>query len=108
MHVPTTGLRRLSFNYADNIIHLVLYYLLVWLGGRYMFATGRVVSIAKLVGYAGIYGLYAAFEEWSQQFVGRSMSFSDWLTDVIGISLATAWLVFRRRSNAAPDPGRQD
>lgn len=108
MHVPTAGLRRLSFNHADNIIHLVLYYILVWLGGRYLFATGRVVSIAKLVGYAGIYGLYAAFEEWSQQFVGRSMSFGDWLTDAVGISLATLWLVLRRRSNAAPDPSRQD
>lgn len=108
MHVPTSGLRRLSFNYADNVIHLVLYYLLVWLGGRYMFATGRPVSTAKLVGYAGIYALYAAFEEWSQQFVGRTMSFGDWLTDTVGISLATVWLVFWRRSNAAPDPRRLD
>ncbi|MEK7731779.1 MAG: VanZ family protein [Planctomycetota bacterium] len=108
MHVPTAGLRRLSFNYADNIIHLVLYYLLVWLGGRYMFASGRAVSTAKLVGYAGIYGLYAAFEEWSQPFFGRTMSLGDWLTDAAGISLATLWLAFRQRPNAALDRRRQD
>jgi len=107
MHVPVAGLRHLSFNYADKIIHLVLYFLLAWLGGRYFFVAGRAVSIAKLAGYALIYGLYAAFEEWSQQFVGRTMSLGDWLTDAAGISLATLFLALRRRSNAVPGPTRQ-
>jgi hypothetical protein len=107
MHVPVSGLRRLSFNNVDKIIHLVLYFLLVWLGGRYMFVAGRAVPIAKLVGYAAIYGLYAAFEEWSQQFVGRTMSLDDWLTDAAGITLATLLLALQRRSNAFPDPSRR-
>ena len=107
MHVPVSGLRRLSFNNADKIIHLVLYFLLVWLGGRYFFVAGRTVSIAKLICFAGIYGLYAAFEEWSQQFVGRTMSLDDWLTDAAGITLATLLLALQRRSNAVPDPSRR-
>ena len=107
MHVPVSGLRRLSFNNADKIIHLVLYFLLVWLGGRYFFVAGRAVSIAKLIGFAAIYGLYAAFEEWSQQFVGRTMSLGDWLTDAVGICLATLLLALQRRSNAVPDESRR-
>ena len=107
MHVPTASLRPLRFNYADKTIHLVLYFLLVWLGGRYFFVAGRQVSIAKLVAFAGIYGLYAAFEEWSQQFVHRTMSLGDWLTDVAGIILATLLLALRRRSTAVPDPPRR-
>ena len=99
MHIPASSLRPLRFHYADKIIHFVLYFLLVWLGGRYFFVAGRAVSIAKLVAFAGIYGLYAAFEEWSQQFVRRTPSLSDWLADFAGISLATLWLAFRLRSN---------
>lgn len=106
MHVPVAGLRPLSFNYADKIIHLVLYFLLVWLGGRYLFVAGQAVSIAKLAGHAGVYFMCAAFDEWSQQFVGRTMSLSDWLTDVAGISLATLWLAFRLRSKAVPGPNQ--
>jgi len=97
----------LRFNYADKIIHLVLYFLLAWLGGRYFFVAGRAVSIAKLVAFAGIYGLYAAFEEWSQKFVGRTMSLGDWLTDAVGILLATLLLALQRRSNTDPGPGRR-
>ena len=107
MHVPASSLRPLRFNYADKIIHLVLYFLLAWLGGRYFFVAGRAVSIAKLVAFAGIYGLYAAFEEWSQKFVGRTMSLGDWLTDAVGILLATLLLALQRRSNTDPGPGRR-
>ena len=108
MHVPVDRLRPLRFNNADKIIHLVLYFLLVWLGGRYLFVAGRAVSIAKLVGYAVIYGLYAAFEEWLQKYTHRTMSFADWLADAVGICLATLLLALRRRSNAVPDPRQQN
>jgi len=104
MHVPVAGLRHLRFHYADKIVHLVLYSLLVWLGGRFLFVAGRVPSTATLLGCAGMYGVFAACDEWLQQFVGRTMSLGDWLADAAGIALATTWLVYRRRSIMVPDP----
>jgi hypothetical protein len=105
-HVPVVGVERLSFDYADKVIHLLLYFLLTWLGGRYWFVAGRAVSTATLIVYAGMYGVYAAFDEWLQQFVGRTMSLGDWLADAAGIVLATLWLVHRRRSSRVTDPIR--
>jgi len=96
-HVPVVGIRPLSVDHADKFFHFVLYSLLVCLGGRYLFSTRRAVARSTLWGYAGLYGVYAAFDEWLQQFVGRSMSLGDWLADVAGIVLATLWLTLRRR-----------
>lgn len=105
-HVPVVGGGILSFDFADKIIHLVLYSLLVWLGGRYLIVTDRVQSASTLIVFAGIYAAYAAFDEWSQQFVGRTTSLGDWFADALGIVLATFWLVLRRRSSAVPGPSR--
>jgi len=97
MHVPVIGVGPLDVDYADKLIHLVMYSLLVCLGGRYWIGTGRAVTTATLIAHAGMYAAYAAFDEWSQQFVGRTMSLSDWLADAAGIALATLWLIFRQR-----------
>ena len=106
-HIPLRGLGRLGFHHADKIIHLVLYFLLVWLGGRYLFVAGRAPSKATLLYCAGMYGVFAAFDEWLQQYTHRTMSLGDWLADAAGIVLATLWLIYRRRSITVPDPNRQ-
>ena len=108
MHVPVVGVRPLSVDYVDKFIHFALYALLVCLGGRYSFGAGRAVSTATLLGYAGMYAAYAAFDEWLQQFVGRTMSLGDWLADAVGIVLATLWLTLRCRSSAVTDPGPKE
>jgi VanZ family protein len=107
MHVPVSGLRRLSFNNADKIIHFVLYFLLTYLGGRYLSAIGRARSTMSLIGYACMYAAYGAFDEWLQQYTHRTMDLYDWLTDAAGITLATLLLALQRRSNAVPDPSRR-
>ena len=82
----------------------MLYFLLAWLGGRYLFVAGQTPSTPRLIAYAGLFAGYAAFDEWLQQFVGRTMSLGDWLADVAGIILATFWLICRRRSTPIPEP----
>ena len=103
-HTPVVGGGRLSFDYADKIIHFTLYFLLAWLGGKYLFVAGQTPSTPRLIAYAGLFAGYAAFDEWLQQFVGRTMSLGDWLADVAGIILATFWLICRRRSTPIPEP----
>lgn len=103
-HIPVKSLGRIGFHYADKFVHLILYFLLVWLGGRYLMTLGRAPSTLTLLACAGIYGVFAALDEWSQQYVGRSMSLGDWLADAIGIALATLWLIYRRRYYTVPDP----
>ena len=91
---------------ADKAIHFALYFALVLLGGRYLRATGRRLTFSRLVAWACVYAAYGAFDEWLQQFVGRSMSFYDWLADLVGIAGATAVLYFRRRADRS-DPNER-
>jgi hypothetical protein len=105
-HVPLVSGGHFRFRYADKTIHFVLYFFLTYLGGRYLSAIGRARSTMSLIGYAGMYAAYAAFDEWLQQYTGRTMSFTDWLADAGGIVLATVWLVRRRRPSTVPDPNK--
>jgi hypothetical protein len=105
-HLPLVSGGHFHFRYADKIVHFVLYFFLAYLGGRYLFAIGRARSTISLIGYAGMYAAYGAFDEWSQQYTGRTMSFTDWLADAGGIVLATVWLVRQRRPSTVPDPNR--
>ncbi len=91
-HVPVASAGALPFRHGDKILHFGLYFLLTYLGGRYLRATGRRLSVPLLLVWAVVYCTYAAFDEWLQQFVGRSMSPSDWVWDVVGILAATATL----------------
>jgi hypothetical protein len=105
-HVPVVGGGHFHFQYADKIVHFVLYFFLTYLGGRYLFAAGRATATLSLMGYAGVYAAYGAFDEWLQQYTHRTMSFADWLADAGGIVLATVWLVRQRRSSTVPNPNR--
>ena len=102
-HVPVVGGGHFHFRYFDKIVHFVLYFFLAYLGGGYLFVAGRARSTLSLIGYAGMYAVYGAFDEWLQQYTGRTMSVDDWLADAGGIALATIWLVRKRRSSTAPD-----
>ncbi len=94
MHVPASGLGKIGFRYSDYVFHFVSYFFLVLLGGRYLFAKQRA-STATLLRYAALYCVYAAFDEWLQQFVRRTMSLGDWLADASGVLIATLWLLRR-------------
>jgi VanZ family protein len=56
--------------------------------------------VTLLLFWAVVYCTYGALDEWLQQFVGRGMSLSDWVWDVIGVLVATATLAVTRSRSA--------
>jgi len=99
MHVPVPSANPLPIRHGDKVLHFGLYFLLAYLGGRYLRATGRL-SLTRLLVWAVTYCTYGALDEWLQQFVKRGMSLSDWVWDVIGVLVATAILATTRRRSA--------
>ena len=80
-----------AFPHADKLVHLGLYGVLGFLVGRALRA-GRTPAARTLVTALGAMALFAAADEWHQQFVpGRSTDAVDWLADLVG---ATAGLAF--------------
>ena len=100
MHVPITRYPLLTHPGSDKAIHFVLYGLLTWLGGRYQIARMDPPRGLVLVGWAIGYAIFCAFDEWLQQFVGRTASLVDWLADVMGVAVGTTVLILthHRRS----------
>jgi VanZ family protein len=103
-HVPIPGRGPVTVEHGDKVIHFVVYFILTWLGGRYLLATGRG-TLRALAAWAAIYLLYAGADEYLQSLVGRTMSLSDWLADAAGIVLATLVLARRRPSGALSERG---
>ena len=95
----------ISVPHGDKVIHVAVYYLLTWLGGRHWHATGRPLSMVALLAWAVVFAVYGVLDEWLQQYTGRSMGFDDWLADLVGIASATTVLALRRRSRGLSEPG---
>ncbi len=97
--------------FTDKVAHFFLYLLLTVLAARwYALAEGpapvQSAPLRSLIAWASVFILYAAFDEWLQQFVGRSMSAGDFAADVVGVVAATAILVRRRLVRPiSPAPG---
>lgn len=93
MHVPITRAPHLPFEQGDKLIHFVLYFLLAWLGGRHLRARGHSLRVSSILVWTVVYAIYGALDEWLQSFVGRTMSFGDWLADLGGIVAAAVVLM---------------
>ena len=110
MHVPIETGGSAPIEHLSTIAHIALYCLLTFLGGRYLLSAGRG-NVTALLFWGAVYVAYAAVDEWLQQFVGRVMSLSDWISDLTGISLATMTLIVWRRpaprAKQGPSTGRR-
>lgn len=102
MHVPIGSQGSTTVIPVDKVVHAVLYFTLVWLGGRYLLAKGGV-SMFTVIAWALVYAAYAALDEWLQTFVQRTMSLGDWVSDIAGIVAATI-LVARHRTATISEP----
>ncbi len=99
-HKPMHGAPKWAFSGMDKLAHGTLYCVLTVLGGRYLKATGRSLTPALLLVWVAIYAAFGAFDEWTQQFVGRETSFADWMADLVGIVAGTVVLVLLGRRAA--------
>lgn len=101
--IPGRDLPR-SFPGADKLVHLALYAPLGLLVGRARRRPGRRVARAAATAlWAGGLALFAAVDEWHQDFIpGRSSDRIDWLADVVastaGLLVATTSLRSEHRT----------
>lgn len=82
---------------SDKILHFVAFGILAFLFWRFVETFERPLSNRFVWLTAATLGLYAALDEYLQQFVERGMDFADWLCDMGGVALVLAFLEWRRR-----------
>lgn len=91
---------------SDKLVHLLMY---AGLAALVLRALGerlglreqrrRVAALCFLKAFIGCC-LFGAFDEWHQQFVGRTTAFADWVADALGAMLGAAcmlWYLSRDR-----------
>ncbi|MGD2109994.1 MAG: VanZ family protein [Phycisphaerae bacterium] len=100
-HLPGTAVPATPIPHADKAYHVVLFFVLAWLGGTCILRDRPRSSARTLVVWAVIYLAYAAMDECTQPTFGRTASLVDWVCDGIGIVLASAILLLTRRRQAA-------
>ncbi len=96
-HLPYPDLRFIPVAENDKILHTLGFAPLAYLFWRFAETlrrppSGWFVWIAWLTLAA-----YAAFDEWTQQYVGRGTELGDWLCNTAGMSAVLAALEWRRR-----------
>lgn len=92
-----------GFENSDKVLHFGAYFVLARLGTSAISARGRL-SVVTLIGWAAVYLLYGAVDEWLQQYTGREASVADWLADAAGVMTATLWGVLRARCPRISEP----
>jgi len=105
-HLPGNNLPQMGISQwipdADKFAHAGLYFVLAGLMAnclRFRLHSNRVIVLITM----GILAIYAAFDEWSQQFSPlRSPDFFDFIADMIGASLGVStfaiWRWLRRQA----------
>jgi VanZ family protein len=91
---------------SDKLVHSLMY---AGLGALFLKALlhkpaareqrRRVAALCILTTFACC-SLFGAFDEWHQQFVGRTMAFTDWVADAVGAlagAVGMVWYLQRDR-----------
>lgn len=97
-HFP--GLKLLNVRGDDKVAHLTAFALLAFLLWRFAQTFDRDLSPRFVWLAAATLTAYAAFDEYTQQFVYRGTDIADFQWDVIGAGATLALLEWRRRAVA--------
>ena len=86
--IPGRNIPRVDIPHADKLVHFSEYLILSLLTARAFLRTAANISLAKTVILSIIIlSLYAAFDEWHQNFVpDRTCDIFDFSADFIGLS----------------------
>ena len=103
-HIPMTSVVR-RVTTADKVAHVVAFAILAAvLATTWQLSAGRL-SLPQL-GWAWlVVVVFAAFDEWTQSFVGRQADIVDWIADAAGAAVGLAVFVWFRRSIEARGRG---
>jgi VanZ family protein len=95
-HLPGLGPLSPSTRF-DEMVHGLGFAVLAFMLATTWRLNSGELSWARL-GWAWlVLLLYAAVDEWTQQFVGRTTSMSDWWADIIGAMIGLALYAISRR-----------
>lgn len=86
-----------SIHVSDKVLHAVAFGLLAFFYWMFRRTLRRPISATFLPRALIVLILYAALDEFLQQFVNRTTDFYDWLADVAGISAVLLALELHRR-----------
>lgn len=104
-HIPSETVP-LPGDGIDKAVHFVAFAVLSLLVAAVWLGRSRPISAWQLfVIWAGVV-IFAALDEWTQDFVGRYTSLADWVADAIGAAIGLALFALFRvvvRSNGADD-----
>jgi VanZ family protein len=93
-HLPKMGALSPAARH-DKIGHAAAFALLgLLLGAAWQKSAGKLAPVQLLAAWLSVV-LYAALDEWTQSFVGRTASFADWVADALGALVGlvlVAWL----------------
>lgn len=95
--MPTTQVPRVSVVGVDKLVHAFMYFGLAVLLVRYFYFVRACSVIKALFWVTVITSGYGAFDEWHQQFVGRTMSLGDYVADMLGVVAAVLLIVVYKR-----------
>jgi VanZ family protein len=84
----------------DKLAHIGAFGLLAFLFWRFVETLRHPLSSRFVFIAAAWLIVFAGFDEYTQQFFGRSTDLVDWLCDVAGIAAVLAVLEWRRRKRA--------
>jgi hypothetical protein len=89
--IPESLRRNLLTGTLGNLVHIPLFVIIMLLLHQRGPTAGRLLLTALLAAAVG------GAIEGAQDLVGRSARYQDWLLDLHGIALASAWVLWRRR-----------
>ena len=87
MHIPKGPGLHLPVRYLDQAVHLVLYTGLGLLCASARRSSGRRLTVGSALAWVAVLAGYAAVEELTQPWVGRSAELLDWTADLVGATL---------------------
>ena len=96
-HLPAQRVVHIPGQWLDEVVHGLLFVLLSLLGCWAVPVLGWRSSIGLILGLVG----YAAVDEWTQAWVGRTPDSGDWIADASGVVIgagayhASVWLARR-------------
>jgi VanZ family protein len=90
-HLPIAPRETARIPHLDKVAHLAMYFSICLLGGLNLRRRGKASGKA-LLGWFGVYAAYGVVDEWTQSLVGRTADPLDWVFNVLGLALATAFL----------------